>query len=462
LAKTPHSPPRPISPASRIILGTLLVVWLIAVVGGGSARADVLYLVGVRFAAIAGLAVLLLAGRPELVSWRDKPIWFLLLFALFVAIQLVPLPYGLWTSLPGRQIYEQLSMVPEIGRLSRPISLAPDLTWNSLLSVLPPLFFLVAVPMVSQRYRRWLLIGLLVTILLSALLGLLQLAGGPQSNLRWYQFSNTDSASGFFANRNHEAAFLAMGIPLTVWWTLAGGQRQRLLPRLAIAASIIFFLLIAVVTSQSRMGLVVTALSLLLSAVYFVRHVQVPKSVLLGMAAAFVVAGLLTAWALTSWSVGRLSYAGIEDDIRLRILPESLVMLRTFFPWGVGFGAFPNAFTRFESYQDLSPEYVNHTHSELTQILIEGGIVSAILLALALIWCLVAFFRVWRRHAKSADQAAEARLATILITLPLVASITDYPIRAPLMACTLAIAVAILNQAMQALRREAAIDAGRD
>src|SRR5205085_1640977 len=155
------------------------------------------------------------------------------------------------------------------------------LTWNALLSFLPPLFFLLAVPMLSARFRRWLLLGLLGTILVSAMVGLLQVAGGSDSNLRWYPITNLDSATGFFANRNHEAAFLAMGIPLAVWWALSGESSRRLLPRLAIAASMVGFLLVAAVTSQSRMGLVTVALALLLSGLYFLRQVKLKKKLLL-------------------------------------------------------------------------------------------------------------------------------------------------------------------------------------
>lgn len=451
---TPFSPPKPIGPASRTILAALAVVWLLAVFGGGSARPDVLYIVPLRFAAVVGIGVLLLAGHPERLSFRDKPLIFLGLVALAIAVQLIPLPHAFWAGLPGRAAYDDLSSVPEIGEIWRPISLAPDLTWNALLSVVPPLFFLVAIPMLAPRYRRWILIGLLATILISAMLGLLQLAGGPESNLRWYHFSNFEAATGFFANRNHEAAFISMGIPLTVWWALSDSRRGKRWPRLAIGTSIIVFLLIAVATSQSRVGLVVAGLSLLLSAVYLIRQLKaMPAWLLIWFGVALPVVGVLTWVALTAWSPERLSVAGAEKDLRIAILPESLEALRTFFPVGAGVGAFPNVFTRFESVQDLSPQYVNHTHTELTQIVIEGGIVSLLLLALFLGWYLIALVRAWRAEGGKTDLPAEARLCAMLVLLPLVASITDYPIRAPLMACTFAAVAALLNQSVLGLRR---------
>lgn len=446
-----HSSRFSIDPVARLILAVLIIVWTAVVLGGGSARADVLFVVAVRFLAIVGLGVVLIFGRPERLATVRKPLFYTALLALVIALQLIPLPPGLWTMLPGRAPYGELASVPELAGIWRPLSLAPDFTWNALFSLLPPLFFLVAVPMLSARYRRWLLIGLLCTILVSALVGLLQVAGGSQSGLRWYPITNNDAATGFFANRNHEAAFVALGIPLSVWWALSGESSRRLLPRLAIAASMVGFLLVAAVTSQSRMGLVTVALALLLTGIYFLRQVKLKKKLLLWLGAAALLGGAGLTLAVTTWAPGRMSVSNVENDLRVRILPESLEAAKTFFPAGAGFGAVPVVFPRFESNEDLSPEYVNHTHSELTQIVIEGGIVSVLLLLLYLGWFVVAAIRVWRDRQGHPDEIAEARLCTILILLPLTASVTDYPIRAPLMACALAIVSVMLSQSLRGL-----------
>jgi O-antigen ligase len=241
-----------------------------------------------------------------------------------------------------------------------------------------------------------------------------------------------------------------MGIPLAVWWALSGSSR-RLLPRLAIAASMVGFLLVAAVTSQSRMGLVTVALSLLLSGLYFLRQVKLKKKLFLWVGAALLVGGAGITLGVTAWSPGRISVSNVENDLRVQILPESLEAAKAFFPVGAGYGAFPAVFPRFESNEDLSPQYVNHTHSELTQIVIEGGVVSVLLLLLFLGWFVVACVRVWRNRQGHPDEIAEARLSTILILLPLVASVTDYPVRAPLMACAFAMVSVMLSQSLRGL-----------
>lgn len=435
--------------AERLILGAIAAVWVVVVLGGGSGRADVLYLVPVRLIAIAGLAGLLLIVPAERLGLGRRPVLFTAAVAIVVALELVPLPHGLWTALPGRDVYDRLAAIPEIGALWRPFSLAPDLTWNALLSFIPPLFFLIAIPLLGSRQRRWMLIGLLVTILLSGLLGLLQIADGPQSSLRWYQYASIESGTGFFANRNHQAVFLAMGIPLAIWWSLSKAHTSRRAAVLAIGASIILFLLVAVATSQSRMGLAVVALSLLLSAIYFSRQGRASRRVLLWGWIGLILAGLSAAAAIALWVGNRLITTSVVNDLRVRILPESLEAIRTFFPFGSGFGTFPMVFPRFESVEDLSPQYVNHTHSELTQIVIEGGVVALLLLLLFLVWFAVRCWKAWRRQERSPEQLAEARLYTILLVLPLVGSITDYPLRTPLMACTFAALAALLHQSLR-------------
>jgi len=424
-------------------------VWLVVALGGGSARADVLYLVPVRLVAIAGLATMFLIVPVERLGLGRRPVIFAAALAIIIALELVPLPHGLWTALPGRDLYDRLAAIPEIGALWRPFSLAPDLTWNALLSLIPPLFFLIAVPLLGSRHRRWVLIGLLATILASGMLGLLQIADGPGSSLRWYQYANIEAGTGFFANRNHQAVFLAMGIPLTIWWSLSKSHFRRMEAVLAIGASIILFLLVAVATSQSRMGLVVVALSLLLSAIYFSRQGRASRRALLWGWGGLLLAGLAAAVGIAMWAGNRLITMSVANDLRIRVLPESLEAIRTFFPAGSGFGTFPMVFPRFESIEDLSPQYVNHTHSELTQIVIEGGVVALLLLALFLFWFAVRCVKAWRRQGRSAEQLAEARLFTILLVLPLVGSITDYPLRAPLMACAFAALAALLHQALR-------------
>jgi hypothetical protein len=427
-----------------VAIVAIAATWLVVVLGGGSARPDVPYIVLVRLAAVLALVLLLLFVPADRLRLQKSVLYFIGAAALLIGLQLVPLPPAIWESLPGRAPYAALAAEPAVGAIWRPISLAPDLTWNALLSLIPPLAFAIGIPALGFRLQRFVLIGLLVTILIGAFVGLLQIAGGADSPLRYYQFSNTDSATGFLANRNHQAVLLAMGIPLAAWWTTSSdGIRSS--ARLAIGGSIVLLLLTAAVMTQSRMGALVVTLSILMTGAYLYRDGGLSKTALRWIALAVLLGGVIVAAGLATWADSRFAFAQIGDDLRFRILPESLAAAWAFFPVGAGVGAFPSIFPQFESIADLSPQYVNHTHSELTQIVIEGGLAAVLMLVAMLGWLAVATWRAWGSAGDNrTGTASQARLATILLILPLIGSISDYPLRTPIMACAFAAAAAML------------------
>ena len=71
-----------------------------------------------------------------------------------------------------------------------PISLAPNITWRSVLSLLPAVAVFLAVLCLPHRMRRNLVLMMLAVAFVSVLLDLLQMMGGqskPASVLRDYQ-----------------------------------------------------------------------------------------------------------------------------------------------------------------------------------------------------------------------------------------------------------------------------------
>ena len=84
--------------------------------------------------------------------------------------------------------------------------------------LLVPLSVFGAVAQMGFRQRMavcWLLLGVGAA---SLALGFLQVAQGPESQLRFYEMTNADEAVGFFANRNHFAAFLNVTLVLSALW----------------------------------------------------------------------------------------------------------------------------------------------------------------------------------------------------------------------------------------------------
>jgi O-antigen ligase len=434
--------------ASAIFLFCLLI-------GGGSSRDDVPALVLVRLAALALAAVLLLRHRPGELRDGGAP---LLLGAILVGImllQLVPLPPSLWLALPGREFYAEAAAVGQFAQPWRPISLSPDLTIEALLGLLPALAALLLLGLSPPAMRRNAAICLIWITLISVLLAVLQQSGGPDSDLRFYHYTNQDSGVGLLANRNHQALLMAMGIPAATWWASRPGPVIQSAPvRLAIGASLVFVCLVGSVLTGSRAGLLLCAIALLAAvAIAWPLLRAWPRPVRWSALGFFLVSGALAAMLLLPRQ--RLSTALFLSDPRSEFWPRAVDMIREFFPVGAGFGTFERVYPRFEQIADVTPEYLNKAHNDLLELGVEAGVLGYALLLLFLGWWLLNSLRVWRARGVFPDLLL-GRLGSVLICLGLLASLTDYPLRTPLLGTIFAGACVLLAKANAALKERAA------
>ncbi|MCZ8036405.1 hypothetical protein [Novosphingobium sp.] len=105
---------------STRLIGRLLqpLTFLVLLFTGGSSWGHDYQLILVRLLAVA-LAVWGLASA-RLADFRRNPVLWLL-FAALVALTIshfVPLPYGLWTGMGGRQIIADIDAAAGLGRIS--------------------------------------------------------------------------------------------------------------------------------------------------------------------------------------------------------------------------------------------------------------------------------------------------------------------------------------------------------
>ena len=149
-------------------------------------------------------------------------LWFCLAIATLPLLQLIPLPPWLWTALPNRQSSAEAFDIMGHAVPWMPISVSPKSTWLSALSLLPPLAVFVSTLLLSYRERRWVTIVVLAVGLLSVLMGLIQVAQGEKSPLRFFEFTNSTEAVGFFANRNHFAALIYCLMLFALRWIVPG------------------------------------------------------------------------------------------------------------------------------------------------------------------------------------------------------------------------------------------------
>ncbi len=423
---------------------------LVALAGGAS-RPDSLAQPLARVVALGYVALVVLMGWVEWRRIRRMGIVFAIIIAcvLALALHLVPLPPGTWTGLAGRDFYAQAATVAGVEQPWRPLTLSPDRTWNALFSLSVPFAAAIGLATLDRQAQARLIWPIFLIIFASAVLGLAQISGGEASPLRWYAVTNTTSAVGLFANRNHSALFLACFFPLLALVAMRPVQAKSAVQvRLWLSAGVTLFMLLMVVLTGSRAGLMLTALAIIVAIVLIAPAVrQHLKSMrrrrtrlyLVGAVLMIVVALVGVVSIQQAVAVQRLRDFGLVDATRLTVWPISWDMTREFFPYGIGFGAFDPIYRRFEPFDTLSTSYINAVHNDYLQILLEGSVLGAIVLAFAIIWWAIQTLLIWRT-SRDITYANLSRVGSAIVLLVLLASAVDYPARTPLIMTLLVIA----------------------
>jgi O-antigen ligase len=138
-------------------------------------------------------------------------------------------------------------------------------------------------------------------------------------------------------------------------------------------------------------------------------------------------------------AIQRLFSEDVSQEIRVRLFFPLLEMGWKFFPFGSGFGSFVDLFKMNEPIWNLSPQYLNHAHNDLLELIIESGVVGALLLGIFFVWWLRRALSIWRSNARAGRHLVLSRTATLATGMMLIASLSDYPLRTPLMAIVFAL-----------------------
>lgn len=430
--------------SAKLSFGILLALLALCVLGGGSSKSNVLSLLYVRPAAVLALAFFVW----QKVDWRlIQPAGLLLAaLALLYALQLLPLPPGIWHALPGHGTLVDLQKLNGTADDWRPMSIDPDATRNALISLVVPLAVLVGLGAIGEKDRRRLLVPVIGVLLAGALLGLVQVAGGQGSPFYLYRDTYPGYAVGWFSNRNHHAVALACLFPLLRWWAASDDRRLSALQRHAIAAVVAILILPLIIITGSRAGLAIAGVALILSLVMLPPPATIPRRTLL--IAVGGVLGVVLMLAAAMLALGRAAAfdrlfqsQDLGSEGRIAYLTTEWQILSAFWPWGVGGGAFDPAIRMFEPDTMLRPTYFNHAHNDFLEMALVGGL-PAILLVLSAVllagWWTVRVFRPWRRPGL---EIASGRAGAVMLWLVAAASLVDYPVRAPLMAAFMMIAV---------------------
>ena len=439
---------------------------LAALVLGGGTRGGFLSDALLQLLAIPLL--LLSASRLGDLFWRHRAkfrqlrweLAFCLAVVLVPLIQLVPLPPALWTLLPHRA-----PLIASFDGLGHglpwlPISVSPNATWLSVAALLPTFAVLFGTILLGYRERRVLSLGVVAFGIVSSFLGLLQIAQGPASRLRFFSATNLTEAVGFFANRNHFAAFLYVVLLFAAVWAIdigfaVGPWRDRRIFEarsiVTITASFltIVILLAAEAMARSRAGMILTMVSLV--GVYGLVLTDRRRRTLSATPLNFLFAAAGMAFILiVQFALYRiLARFNTDplDELRLQFARTTVEAAWAYMPFGAGMGTFVPVYGMFEKPQDLfAHAYINHAHDDVLELWLETGIFGIALMGAFAAWFVSRTVKIWRHASVGANEfdRSLARAATIAVALIVTHSFLDYPLRTAAMTAILAFACGLM------------------
>lgn len=446
LEKSQHTQARSLGLTATFIVLVFLL--------GGGARADISSLVVLRpIAALIFFYGAYLLTREQLVRYR-----FIFGFAgaclLLGILHLIPLPPMIWSSLPGRDLIEQIDKAAALGSVWRPLSMVPQDGWNAVFSLVVP-FAALMMAIHCERDEFWIPLLFVALGFASIMVGLLQLQGGSGSPFYFYRITNAGQMVGLFANRNHFAIYLSVLIPIIAYLvSLPTRDQNSMRMKFAFAAMGFLGILGAIVIIGSRAGFLFSVLASI-SALMLLRMPKtrarrhsdtaapLPDILMrharwIGIALTGIIAVGMFAFS-RSETMQRVLQTDQAEELRFKVLGPILQMGWKYFPVGSGLGSFVETYKIDEPIALLEPHYLNHANDDLLEIWLTLGVPGLLLVLVALLAWGRGALKLFKNN-NSRPSILRARLGALIIALLALASLLDYPLRTPSLASIFAIA----------------------
>lgn len=420
-----------------------MIALVAALMLGGASQGNAASLAAAELLGMPALMLgVCMTARSYDVRRLTWPLVLLTLALLVPCLQLIPLPVAIWTRLPGRAGAVEVLRAAGLPLAPMALSLTPQTTWHCALALLPPIALFLITLQLPDAARRSLARIIVLVAVGGLVLGLLQMAGGPDSPLRFYSQTNVDSAVGFFSNRDHFADFLSCAIPLAVaaFAAPAGTDGSKRWMGAASMLALTPILVIGVAVSGSRAGVILLVIAL--SGAFALAAPQV-RGARLGLGLMGAV-GLVIVVALAVGRVPALArFAEGGADLRFTAAPTVFAAVRAYWPAGSGVGSFIPIYQTFEPARLVDPTIFNHAHDDFLEALLESGLAAVAVFLGFLTWFAVRCRAAWARAAAPGDGAL-ARAGSLVVVMILIHSTVDYPLRTVAMTTLFAFACALL------------------
>lgn len=429
---------------------------LCILLGGASApRAGAVANGFLQLAALILLLSALWTARRYAFPQGTRPlVWIFLLFLAAGLLTLVPLPAAIWTAMPGREPIAHGFALLGLAPPPLPLSLAFHNSIASLLWLLPPAAMFLLVMLISPQRRRWLLRALLIMAGLSILLGAAQLLGGDGPGLRPYTITNDTLAVGFFANANHLATLLVCAIPATGYFAgrsvARSRERSRRFSAVMVSGAIALLLLvgIAIIGSMAGYGLALPATLATLLIYRRAAYGPIGLRWLGGFGLVVILFGVLAFAGPLNREALSQEYSA-EPSSRGRLAANTVHLIGDTLPAGTGLGTFADVYRTIERPDPESREFANHAHNDYVEIVLEMGLVGALVVIAFVAWW---GRRAWLAWTSDNQGSSVARAGSVIVMVVLLHSLVDYPLRTSAIAALFAMACALMLPS--ATRRE--------
>ncbi|MEO0462963.1 MAG: O-antigen ligase family protein [Pseudomonadota bacterium] len=409
-------------PALGIVLVTAIAF------GGGGVRYGLANLV----VQLAALTICTIYGGSFFAFWKRAPFSLKALVAASLALpalQAIPLPPDLWSSLPGRSFaVEARGIVGGLGWAT--FSLDTARTLVALSGLIVPLVILTlgwALPRERLAWLGWLIVALGC---LNVLIGVPQVLSDARLTSFYPETPMQGVLFGTFANRNSTGIFLVAALAFAALLPAARPGRGMLMARLVACA----ILLVGVFLTQSRTALVLAVIPLGLGMLRAIgAQLRGGEAGSGGRGGAIAVVALCAAGVLAVGALGMSAPGRLGDtldrfqsgsDPRAYIWEDSVAATERYWPLGAGMGTFDEVFQIDEALENLTQRRAGRAHNDYLEVAIEAGLPGLTLIAAWLI--LLGGMAI--RAAPSSMRWTAWSGAAVLLAIAL-QSITDYPLR---------------------------------
>jgi O-antigen ligase len=397
---------RQLSPQVRAVFWLLVLVLVLAPLHlSGKPPLAVMVL---ELVCMVGFAVLAWGGKGLHHLHRIER-WSLAALLVLPGLYLLPLPLDGRLMLPGQADYYAASKaIGSSGWTTITLDIASTL--KALLYLLMPItVFWMTRALPASLVRK--IVGVFLAMaVVQACIGLIQY--GVADDLRsFWHFGEPPghNARGTWSSRNNFAGFLnfALMIALALFMAtlgrhkqIAGSQtvRERLVylstwqgHRAFVFGFIAVLVLVALVFTRSRMGIVTSMVGILIATIAFARRIGGDN--VYGLTGT-VVAGVLGVGVTIGLGpvLARFSQQDPLADGRSYIFDGAWEGIGHFFPLGSGPGTFVEVFPRFQAWE-MASVTINRAHNSYLEWLFTMGLPAALLIALFLFL----YFRQWFR-----------------------------------------------------------------